>query len=271
MFSKKLILFILSPLLLVFNPTFATDSRAELEKMIGLSFYQSPSSQEEMYLVEWKNEQGEAIGRALFQNPLMPKGFESVLWFYDCNEGYSVIVRESDLNQEAGIQIDKIFINGNGTVVALYKNNQTATWLSWSKDEGLFLDSELNLRILYHLNEKDFFLFQKKEGNFGIINAKNPSENFTVAPLDLNLDIIAPIDLAIKKGYSNTYYDKFYENYFLDHEFNIIAKITGEVVYQYKAPNCPPCNNCWQYLKYNFEINFIKKLNMGWQRINLKI
>lgn len=265
--------------MMLLNSSFAADSGTELEKMLPLSSFQN--SHEEKYLVEWKNDQGDAVSLALLQNPSISKGFETTLWFYDRNKHYSIIARDSDLDSEGEIKYEKILINNNGTIVVQYKNKQMTKWLSWSKDKGLFLDSDSDLKNLFQLNEKDYFLIQKNSGNIAVINAKNPSEIFETEPLNLDLNITSSINSILTDRnkhdmgrYKNTniwYPTGIKETYTLNNNLNIIAKFEGSLEFRYKQAHSHPCENGWVRSDHFFRLEFIKKINSEWERTKFEI
>lgn len=320
MFLNKLILIISSSLLLFLNTSSASENfdlircynnltpqeresqsqnvdRSELETMIDLPFYESDDRT--AFFVGWKNDDGNAFGIANFQNSFMSKGFEVLLWFYNHEDGFHIITRESDLNNENyhEVEFDKMLINKNGTVVLSFKyqdlnpywpKNKITTWLSWSKESGLFLNPKTNFSFysghynstLCNLNNKDYFLIQGGDGNesFHIIHAKNPLEIFS---FDFRNFLTNPFREKRQKQFMEYYdYHVYYAlslwQCYLDDDCNIIGKSAGKVTYSGIKQGCrpgrescgsesgrtPPCRPYPKtYLSYDATLDFIININ----------
>lgn len=283
MFLNKLILILSSSLLFFLNASSASENfdliryyngltvqeresqsqdvdRSELERMIDLPFYESDDRN--AFFVGWRDGDGNAFGIAHFQNSFMSKGFEFLLWFYDHEDGFHVVTRESDLYNENyhEIEFDKILINTNGVVVASFRSqdlnpywptNKVSTWLSWSKESGLFLDPKIEFAFytgnydstLYNLNNKDYFLIQGGGNNdFYIINAKNPSE---IHSFDFKNFLENPFREKRQKQFKeysdyHVYYALSLWQCYLDEDGNIIGKTAGKVMYSGIRHGCQP-------------------------------
>jgi hypothetical protein len=227
MFIKKIVFFaILANISLLFNPSFALENvyvnqpddiiasevssdltksdflskgmkeinSIELEQIVGL-----PLSMDLNYAFNIinRNEYGDVLGSALFWDSTSKKS-ESLLWFWDPEDGFKVIVWNSDLLLEGFeyFYFHKILFNKNGVVVAQYVQSKYSgigaepvdrqiSWLSWSKEKGLILThSSTEWPVLYNLNNENYVLFKKRESfDFIIVNATNPNDLFCLTKL----------------------------------------------------------------------------------------
>lgn len=263
--------------------------RLELEKMICLPFYESDDRNP--FFVGWRNDRGDAFGIAHFQNSLMTKGFEFLIWFYDRDDGFYVVARESDLYNEGAYEIgfDRILINENRVAVVSFvaadllhpswPGRKVSNWLSWSKESGLLLNTSsltaLPTSYLMDLNNQDYLLAYGKNGNplHLVINARNLSEVYTFD--------FAFIEDTFRKKRRQEFkeYDFYHVQYaasswqcYLDDDSNVIVKSKGAVGYSGKKRGCyqykPPCGNTsfcksysTEYFSYPATVDCILKLN----------
>lgn len=309
MFVNKL-LFIMANLLLLVSFSFATENfdliqyynrlthqekesllqthqdidRSNLEKMIGLPFYEAVDV--DPFFVGWRNDQGDAFGIAHFQNALMPKEFEFVFWSYNPEEGFYVILRESDLDNEGlvGRKIHNILINKNGVVASMLQSThfdpeypdfpnfkiRYNSLLSWSKEYGLFLDTfkehalfsdpttkKYGTYTLYNLNNKGYFLTSPdpKGAEFYIINTKDSSEVLLSYKDLLNQRLY---DSPNKGGFEWGFLPSNVQ-YHLDDDGNIIGEVEGTV--NFKKVTSHDCCPCTERYQSEIKINFIMNIN----------
>lgn len=253
----------------------------ELGQIIDLPFCKFQNR--DCFFIRWKNNQGDFIGSASFINPLFPLKQENVLWFYNIEYGFHVIVRQSDLPLKnfAHFAFQNILFNENGVLVAKYfeSNGMGATnssWLSWSKENGLFLfPIEIKKFSLCDLNNNDYYLihvcdcYENANMNdvFYVINANDSSEIVCINSLYQKIKDILIRNWINKPeiGYtpSSLYLHAVFSHKSwqcsLDDDCNIIGKtILSPIRFSWKRKK----NHSIQYSRnYKAEVDFDIKIN----------